>query len=88
MSFKVPNINLVNTTLGNVTLGVQYGLNGINISIGDRGVETTYTVGTQMMKIRNPNVFFRYRYELATKTYSLVELTSVMLQTPSSELSS
>jgi hypothetical protein len=88
VSFKVPNINLVNTTLGNVTLGVQYGLSAVNISIGDRGIETTYTISTQMMKIRSPNVFFRYRYELSTKTYNLTELSSVMLQTPSSELSS
>lgn len=87
VSFTVPNINLIQSVLSSTPLDVSNGLNSISVSIGDNGISTTYTVGTQLMKLRSPNVFFRYRYQFATKNYSLLEFNSVLLQTPTSEIS-
>lgn len=74
-SISVPNIDLA----GGVPVSMGLGLLGISIAIGANGVNTEYKFGTENMKVRNPDVFYRYVYDTAKKKQELIPIPSVTI---------
>lgn len=74
-SIVVPNIDLA----GSQSLSLGRGLQGMSISIGPDGVNTTYSIGTERMRLRSPDVFYRYIYDPQKKKQSVEQGWSIQI---------
>jgi len=73
-TYTIPNIDMTIPTLS-----IGQGFQGFSISISDNGIRTSYILGTEKMRVRNPDVFIRYTYDNAFNRYRLIYLPSIML---------
>jgi hypothetical protein len=75
-AITVPNIDLA----GSVTPTLGTGLQGFSISYSDNGVKSTYTIGTEKMRLRNPDVFYRYVYDPRKKKQDIVAVPTISIK--------
>jgi len=75
-SLTVPNIDLA----GNVTLSMSSGLTSMSVSIGANGIQTQYRFGTENMKLRNSDVFYRYYYDSSKKKLEQRPIPSITIR--------
>lgn len=61
-TLTIPNINLEGASPS-----IGLGLLSLSISISSNGVQSVYKFGTEKMKIRNSDIFYRYYYDSARK---------------------
>ena len=73
-TYTIPNIDMAAPTLS-----IGQGLQGFTISIGEGGIRTNYTLGTEKMRLRNPDIFIRYYYDNSVNKYLLYFLPKSLL---------
>ena len=61
------SLNIANIDLAGPSLSLGRGLQGFSVSFGENGVSTNYSFGNEKMRLRNPDVFYRYSYDPALK---------------------
>jgi hypothetical protein len=72
----IPNIDLA----GSVNPKLGTGLQGFSINFSDNGIKSTYTIGTEKMRLRNPDIFYRYIYDPKKKKQDLAGITTFQLK--------
>lgn len=75
-SLTVPNIDLA----GGVKISASMGLVSMSVSIGANGVQTLYRFGTENMKLRNSDVFYRYYYDSAKKKLEQRPVSNIVIR--------
>jgi hypothetical protein len=72
----VPNIDLA----GSITPKLGTGLQSFSISYSDNGVKASYTIGTEKMRLRNTDVFYRYIYDPRKKRQDIVAMSTISIK--------
>jgi hypothetical protein len=71
----VPNIDLVEDNLS-----IGKGLLSVSVSFSSNGIQTSYKFGTEKMRLRNSDVFYKYYYNAAKRKIELNEVDNATIR--------